>query len=225
MNLQLTEILPRIYHLYMESAYDLAMHFVRVQEYYESPKFRGKIFTLVDFMEWYSREHGEGAFTYPSDWSGFNVPSTVLLEVYGRAGAIPDPNKYDELMSLLTNRIDTACDRKPFYLIGTSERRKGDEETLNHELAHGLYFTDSTYRKGVQELLRETQEKRGRDVLEKSFTALKKMGYHPSIVDDELQAYCATGPCEELEGILTEKIRTPFIDFFGGYMNKVRRGA
>lgn len=233
MNLQLGEVLPRIYHLRMSSAYDLAMHFLRAQEYYESPKFRGRLFTLVEYMEWYSKEKGSGAFTYPKDWSGFNVPSSVLLEVYGKPGVIPDPNKYDALMSLIVARLDEDAQKRPFYLIGTSGT--GDDEgALYHEIAHGLYYTDRKYRNQMNELLKKMDSLGHRVARIKAGEILSKMGYHYSVCDDELQAYCATGPCTELEGVLTSEVRGPFTAFFGDYVQELfsaraeentRRGA
>ena len=115
---QLKEILPHVYHVRFESRYQLAMHFLRAQEYYESPKYRGKLFTLVDFMEWYSGEYGEGAFTYPLDWSGFNCPDWVLAAIY--EDELEDENKYDRRMRELYFGIPEANADATFYLIGTS---------------------------------------------------------------------------------------------------------
>ncbi|OGZ16930.1 MAG: hypothetical protein A3H76_05890 [Candidatus Lloydbacteria bacterium RIFCSPLOWO2_02_FULL_54_12] len=60
----------------------LAMTFVRMQEYYESgsPRFRGRIFTLGEFKDWYRKERGR--WSYANDWSGFNVPSYAVHAVY-----------------------------------------------------------------------------------------------------------------------------------------------
>ena len=45
-----------------EHQYTLASAFLRFQEHYESPKFRGEIFSLEEFMDWYAVEVGN--FTY-----------------------------------------------------------------------------------------------------------------------------------------------------------------
>lgn len=69
-----------IYCLRFERHYDCCMHFLRFQEYYESPEFKGEAFSLLDFMDWYAHSYSSHkhdkrpSFTYPSDWAGFNVP-------------------------------------------------------------------------------------------------------------------------------------------------------
>lgn len=112
------EILPHIYHLHFESAYDNAMHFLRFQEYYESSKYHKKIFALVDYMEWYSKEYGKETFSYVKDWSGFNVPSWVLGHV--RIADIPDLNKYDQRMFMLIDWVEEQEFPHNYYFIGTS---------------------------------------------------------------------------------------------------------
>lgn len=214
MKFKLSEVLPQIYHLSFGSAYDLAMHFIRAQEYYESPKYWRKIFTLVDYMEWYAKEKGKGAFTYPADWSGFNVPSSVLLDLYGKPGTIPDFNRYDDFMRVLVERLVKDCEGKDFYLIGTSgagHQGDGDEEgVLMHEIAHGLYFVDSAYQNDMKVCMMQMPG----DERKAASDALKKMGYHSSTVDDEIHAYASTGLCKPLEGILSEKTCEPFVDTF-----------
>ena len=152
----LKRILPHVYHLHFEDPYQLAMHFLRAQEFYESPKFADKIFTLVEYMEWYAKEHGNGVFDYMKTWSGFNVPSWALLGVF--CSELPDKNKYDILMEAILARHILPAEKKdwreilaaaprntcsptydtaeylkaiehPFYLIGTSSKGyKGDED-------------------------------------------------------------------------------------------------
>jgi len=214
MNFKLGEILPQIYHLSFGSGYDLAMHFIRAQEYYESPKYWHKVFTLVDYMEWYSKGKGKGSFTYPADWSGFNVPSSVLLDLYGKSGVISDFNRYDEFMKVIIDRLVKDCDSKDFYLIGTSgdgHQGDGDEEgVLMHEIAHGLFYVDPEYNKEVRALMMEMPKSEREEATE----ALKNMGYHISTIGDEIHAYASTGLCTTLEGILSEKTCEPFVETF-----------
>jgi len=136
--MQFGRILPHIYHLQFEDAYDTAMHFLRFQEYYESLKYRGQVFTLIDYMEWYSKNYGEGIFSYPDDWTGFNVPGNVLIEV--TESEIPDFNKYDIQMRALVETVREEEKGHPFYFIGTTV---GDDPgTLDHEISHALYSPD-----------------------------------------------------------------------------------
>jgi hypothetical protein len=70
------KIADGIYLLRFKTQYELTSTFLRVQEYYESPRFQGRIFTLEQFMDWYAAQYG--SFSYFEDWSGFNVPSTAF---------------------------------------------------------------------------------------------------------------------------------------------------
>ena len=193
------EILPHVYHLHFESAYDLAMHFVRFQEYYESPKFHRQIFTLVDYMEWYASTQGKGAFAYPTDWSGFNVPSWVLKQV--RKADIPDLNKYDQRMFTLIDWVEEKEFPENYYFIGTSaegykgDKNKGSFDVLDHEIAHALYTVNSDYRKDVGDLLNVWNHEPGHkgEEYDSAVEILREMGYHETTIDDEIHAYCATG--------------------------------
>jgi hypothetical protein len=79
----------------------------------------------------------------------------------------------------------TSCD---WYLIGASSKDKG---TMNHEIAHGLYFTNKEYKKKVNELIGNIKPTHY-DKLKKK---LIKMGYvdDKKIIDDEIQAFMSTG--------------------------------
>src|SRR3989344_5759404 len=102
MKYSLKNIAQGIYLLNFQSPYDLAMSFCRYQEFYEStnPVFKGKSFSLIDFMEWYSNKNNNRkrsdlkCFTYPDDWAGFNLPSYVFDNIIELG--IPDMNKYDK---------------------------------------------------------------------------------------------------------------------------------
>jgi hypothetical protein len=80
---------------------------------------------------------------------------------------------------------NTRCD---WYLIGASSKDKG---TMNHEIAHGLYFTNKDYKKKVNELIGNIKPTHY-DKLKKK---LIKMGYvdDKKIIDDEIQAFMSTG--------------------------------
>lgn len=232
LNFKLEEIFPHIYHLHFDSAYDCAMSFVRFQEYYESPKYRKQIFTLVDYMEWYAKTKGEGAFTYPVDWSGFNVPDWAIRQV--RKADIPDLNKYDQRMFAFIDWVEDKEFPHNYYFVGTSVegyKKNGEEEgVLDHEIAHALYYTDSSYRGRVERLLYEWDGRDGRgghkgEELDSAKDVLRAiMGYHKEVVKDEIQAYCATGLCEELEGVISEKEMEPFQELFQEFKNQHNRG-
>jgi hypothetical protein len=73
-------------------------------------------------------------------------------------------------------------------LIGASSR---DVKTMDHEIAHGLYFTNTVYKKMVDTLIKNIKPTHY-DKLKKK---LIKMGYvdDKKIIDDEIQAFMSTG--------------------------------
>ena len=132
-----------IYLLRFKSQYELAATFLRVQEHYESPRFHGRVFSLEQFMDWYAKRYGN--FTYYEDWAGFNVPSTALQPFYdGRFDPLSEKEK--ELLRLFKDL------KERYYVIGICESDAKD--SLTHELAHALYFTDASYRREVQRAIR-----------------------------------------------------------------------
>ena len=224
LEIRFRELVPHVYHLDFDNQYDLAMNFLRYQEYYESPKWHKEIFRLVDYMEWYAKNQcglknkkGRPArmFSYPADWSGFNIPRWAMEEVFPR---IEDWNKYDDFMQTVFKLIVADEDEHPFYLIGTygggaiGPNDSEDESILDHEMAHAFYYTDKEYRAAVDLLLAQWYHDQGHagEELDSAKEVLKLMGYHKDIITDEIHAYCATGLCDELKGVISQKERTSF---------------
>jgi len=187
------EVAPRIYCVIVDDDYDRAMLFCRYQEYYESPykKFRGKKFSWMQYMKHYKEAWKKRTFTYPDDWSGYNIPSNILE---GGVDAFYKETEYDVIMNDIyfycatdsQNKNDgTRCD---WYLIGASSK---DLKTMDHEIAHGLYFTNKEYKKNVVQLLSNIKPIH----YEKLKKKLIKMGYvnDKKIIDDEIQAFMSTG--------------------------------
>ncbi|MDB5254555.1 MAG: hypothetical protein JWL80_621, partial [Parcubacteria group bacterium] len=104
------EVRPHVYLLEFQTQAELASTFLRFQEHYESPEFKGKIFTRAEFEKWYAGENG--SFSYCSDWSGFNIPS-IILEPF-RAGSF-NPLSLEEQNFL--KHFEGL--EHPFYIIGT----------------------------------------------------------------------------------------------------------
>ena len=187
MDFELDEITDKIYLLRFEHRYDLAMHFLRAQEYYESnnPVFRRHAFTILDYMEWYAKYHN-GVFSYPDDWAGFNVPGWVFQQVLDKRRT-RDWNKYDDVMRGIVDAISKQYNRDErysFYLIGTA---CDDPDTFDHELAHAFYATEPKYKTEMDRLLATVPDGR-----RKYSERLEDMGYDRSVLDDECQAYFAT---------------------------------
>jgi len=187
------EVAPRIYCVIVDDDYDRAMLFCRYQEYYESPykKFRGKKFSWMDYMRHYKNVWKKDVFTYPEDWSGYNIPSNVLE---GGIDAFYKETEYDRIMNdvffhcSIDSQNQNDGQRCDWYLIGASSK---DLKTMDHEIAHGLYFTNNTYKKIVDVLIKNIKPTHY-DKLKKK---LIKMGYvnDKKIIDDEIQAFMSTG--------------------------------
>lgn len=159
------------------STENLSKIFIRFQEYYEGPKFKGKIFTLGQLKEWYSIKYG--ADTYYKDWSGYNFPSWVLEPF--RKGLF-DPLTKEEiyLLNLFKFRYDN------FYIIGAN-----DKETIRHELSHALYNYNKNYKNSIDDFC----EKNKKDLVKLKNYLLKK-GYHKDVINDEIQAYITDNDVE-----------------------------
>jgi hypothetical protein len=190
-------ITGKVYLFLFEEMYDLCMHFLRYQEFYESPEFSDKSFTILEFMEWYSKAFGGGAFTYSKDWAGFNIPSNVIWQVHTKG--ITDRNKYDAAMlgaynkiSANTHLVENGAKHDDFYILGAY---KNDINVLGHELAHGLYATDVKYYTEVMSLYKALPA----NIVNSIFDYLIKIGYNKKVLVDELQAYMATGMPNDLQ--------------------------
>jgi len=72
-------IAPGIIHLSFPDQITLAETMLRFQEYYESPRFHGTVFTRYEFAAWYRTAQPHGEFSYHFDWPGFNVPVGFLI--------------------------------------------------------------------------------------------------------------------------------------------------
>jgi hypothetical protein len=203
----LSEVRPNIFFLNFDDHYQLAMHFVRYQEFYESPNsiFRGQSFTLIDFMEWYSEAYGDGIFTYPQDWEGFNIPSNIIPDV--QRARIKDFNKYDEEMIRAWTECRNRC-KGDFYIIGAV----GESSVLDHEIAHGLYYTNVQYNLKAHKLYEELPQ----DIQDKMCEVLISLGYASKVLEDETQAYLATGIDENLFPFINGEEK-PFIELYSEY--------
>jgi len=212
---RLSQPSPLIFHLEFDNEYDLAMHFLRYQEFYESPEFKGQIFSIVDYMDWYAKnESNELTFTYPMDWNGFNVPSRVFDELYENKEVL-DWNMYDTFMY----GVYKLCkDQHPnFYLIGTLV---DDENTMKHEMAHALFNIKTTYKCDMSNQIAYMDEQ-ARSIIREY---ILNTGYDEEFLNDEMQAYLSTGVPRKLKTILekdsidVKTLRKPFMEIYEKYV-------
>lgn len=207
------EVKPNIFLFNFKDPYECAMHFLRYQEYYESPnpKFRDHTWTILEYMKWYSKKYGNRAFTYPADWSGFNIPSNVIQDVF--QNYIPDYNAYDQIMCEAWSECVKKAKDDRFYIIGATN---GNIEVVQHEIAHGMFYINDDYKKEMTALVKQLKPK----LRNACFKNLKDMGYTSKVFVDECQAYFATGLAERFTFKVSDKTLQPFQEVFKKYYDK-----
>lgn len=183
-NYKIKEVKPNIFAIIVKDKYDRAMLFCRAQEYYESPsaQFRGKEFSIWEYMKWYHKQYGHG-FSYGQDWSGFNIPLKILRECSYKLNKIETP--YDKIMDKIL-LYDLKHANQESYIIGCSNTTG---ETFKHEVCHGLYYTNKEYKKRIDSCTKELPPK-NYNIFKKN---LQEMGYANKVVNDEIQAYLQYG--------------------------------
>jgi hypothetical protein len=178
---KLKEVAEDVYLCTIKDSYDLTMTFCRVQEFYEShfKQIRGKKFKMLDFIKLYTQWSSEGAFTYTTDWVGFNVPSSCIENLF-KLG-IDDFNEYDNVICNIHNKIN----KKRYYLIAGCYN---DTDTIKHELCHAFYYLDKNYKKHTNNICKELLP----TVYKKIEKRLLSIGYCKQVIRDEVQAYLST---------------------------------
>lgn len=173
----------RLYELRFDDQHEMCMTFLRYQEFYESPRYVGRKFTLAEYMSWYVKDQNkDGVFSYPQDWGGFNIPVDIIGQVHDMG--IDDPNHYDSLMLAVYRTIRAQCDSA--YLIGVTKDAKLDA----HEVTHAMFHIDEEYHENVMSVL--TDPTYG-VILPKLKSILLNRGYADVTVLDEVNAYVTTG--------------------------------
>ena len=173
------KIAPKIYAVETETSKEAGQIFIRLQENYESKKYRNKVFTYTEFVKWYKEDRKSEEFTYYDDWAGFNVPGHIAVRfMKGKFNPLRLEEKW------LLEEIENAKIKGKFYLIGYASK---DARVKKHEIAHGLYYTNNAYRRKVKEILKDI------DMVNHPVAQhLREQGYHQSVVPDEFHAWCLT---------------------------------
>lgn len=174
MNIKKVNITQNIVLLIFEDQKSITSTFIRFQEYYESPKFKNKIFSLDDYKKWYIKQ--KGSFSYYTDWNGFNIPSHIL-KPFKKGLFNPLSQKEKHLLNMFKDRNDD------FYIIGIHKEKDTSKDVLKHEIAHGLYYTDQKYQDKIKKILQEFNTKPVKEELQESY------GYHEDVLNDEVHAY------------------------------------
>lgn len=214
---KLYKVRDKIYAVSVPDDYERALLFMRYQEYYESPfkSIRRKPIDIGVFMLEYAKNMKKGGFTYLTDWYGYNIPSDVLLTCWTNVclhSNVTGKNFYDVMMDRIirTIIIEEGKGMPKFYLLGVDS--VVGSETMNHELAHGLFYTSAEYNDEIMKLY-NALPKTVRLGMSK---ILKKIGYIDSVVPDETQAYFSTGMYKEMSKY--KKYAKPFQEFFTNFI-------
>lgn len=184
MKYKVKKLTKQIIAIVVPDRYERGMLFCRAQEFYESPnaKFRGKHFSIWDYVNWYVKTYKRDCFSYPADYVGFNLPLETVIKCYSEASAFETP--YDTAMwSLATELYDSGDSRK--YLIGVDTV---ETDIFEHELAHALYYVNDNYRQEMDAITNQLS-KPDFNCFQKN---LLNLGYCKAVVRDEVQAYMAT---------------------------------
>jgi len=176
------------------SQYAITSMFLRPQEFYESPypSIHAQYFELDEYIDIYARDKGK--FSYYTDWSGFNIPSTSFkkfIEVFQYSFSAKEHILVNGIRSLIPN-----LDEARFYIISVIKNNV-DRSTLNHEIAHALWYLDENYCVKMQILVDDIPTKVHTPIVRR----LRKCGYAEKVMDDEIQAYLATSPSIKIRSL------------------------
>ena len=172
--MRVKEIYPKIYLVTFRSYTKMCMTFLRFQEHYESPEFKGKIFTLDEFKKWYQERFGK--FSYYEDWAGFNLPGKMLKPFF--KGKFDPLSKFEKKFLSHFKKV-----KGRFVVIGCVS---GDKITYEHELSHAFFCLYQKYRNKVLRRIREHD-------FSKMHKYLKKIGYIEDVFEDEINAHMVDG--------------------------------
>jgi len=193
---------------------EISLTFFRVQEYYESQsdKFLGKKFSVFDFLK--ENMDNNGFLSYFNMWEGYNIPGHIFnewIELF----------KYDEFTEFEQDLFNLVIKHRPkegmYYIIAALEK---DARTIDHELAHALYYLNPCYRTDVS-VLTNSLELHFPDHVKRLKKYFKELGYHKNVYDDEIQAYLATERTARLKdpNDFDLKCTKKFLEYVQDYRN------
>jgi len=177
----ISRIGKNIYCLEFDDQIEMAKTFIRFQEYYECPnkEFRKRHFTLKKFFDWY-KEYRPG-HDYYSEWDGYNFPSRDFKAFIN--------GKFNPLRHIEKPVVDFFRKvRGKYYIIACI---KGDQSTINHEMAHAFYDNDPVYRQRVHDIIGEYN-------IRAQYKILKDLGYASRWYRNELNAILSTSSLVEI---------------------------
>ena len=189
------EIVEKVINLEFRTQHLMNATLLRFQEFSESSKFKGECFTWEDFIDWYASQTGK--FDYLFTVYGMNFPGEVVLPfLLGRFSPLTD--KENCFLNFLTYNLDSIVDH---YFIANFKEEDDSRGALMHEIAHGLFHTNKNYKNEVLSIISEVD-------VSGIIYYLKSKEYHPSVFEDEIQAFIFEG----LDWILSKEYHLENID-------------
>jgi len=180
---------------------------LRTQEFYESPQYKGKIFTLKEYKVWYLKHFDVSKFDYWQAYTAYNLPDYAFNPfIEGKFNPLTKNEKYF---------IDQVKDLpRPFAIIGLNIKDEIANIQLCHETAHGLFYIHKEYKDAMTELASQIPQ----IIIKKIHGELKRIGYHPDVYIDETQAYIVDGePLRLYFGDISKKLLNNFHSIFKKY--------
>lgn len=214
-----------IFHFEFVRKCDLFLSFMRLQEWYECQhkNIKGKKFTLEDLIEAYCELDKDGEFKYFDEWAAFNVPDTAVRGFLKSMGK--NLNEWEKKVIKDIKKTLNSSDKRPTaktYYIATFTKNNSDaKRDLRHELAHGLFYSQSMYKKIMETLVENLNQKN--DI----YKRLREIGYCDDVLVDETQAYLATATVSELSAFgfpeIKQDIINPFREVFKQFTNSIKQ--
>lgn len=178
----------QVLHIEFPNRKELTMTMGRPQEFYESAhkNLRNKVFDLEQFIDTFTDE--EGDVNYYNAWSGFNIPGSKLNSFFGKFDITRRELRLAHLVGSYVRSLHT---KSKYYLIATMI---GDQRSLDHELVHAAFYLNKEYKEKASALVAALPA----DFKTHFNSVLTEMGYHKSVIVDEINAYLSTMEPTEL---------------------------
>src|SRR3989344_2181281 len=129
--MKVREPLENLLHVQFIRQSDLAATFLRFQEFYESPQYKGKVFTFEEFKEWYTAHNDEGKL------DPLSGRERTFLKTFA------DRKKPFYIIGTFGKDNDEK-------LI-----KDDGESLLKHEVSHGLFYLHPDYKKTALAIIDE----------------------------------------------------------------------
>ena len=217
---KLQELSPKVFLITFKLRHDLGLFFMFPQEYYESPKYRKKLFDFDEYLRWYSLDQTKkklrGAFTYMFDYQGFNLPGHIIKEWMEKVDN-DKTFKHTKYSKLFYDTVPEILKRNNndwnFYLIGVAKDSESD--VLRHEVGHGHFYTNKKYKREMLDLIYSLEY----PVYDHMIWALRDAGYGANF-HDEFHAYMIAGLRTTMDKDLLNPHRKAFQKIFKKYHGK-----